>query len=80
MADSLQTEIALEHRIDRPSPPLAATSEPLLVASARNGEQLAYVELCRRHREIVFRTVLRITHNKVLLNLFSIEYQRTAWA
>lgn len=31
--------------------------------SARNGEQLAYAELCRRHREKVLRTVLRITQN-----------------
>jgi RNA polymerase sigma-70 factor (ECF subfamily) len=33
------------------------------VTLARNGEQLAYFELCRRHREVVFRTVLRITRN-----------------
>lgn len=44
--------------------PLTTTSDALLVASARNGEHLAYVELCRRHRELVFRTVLRITRNR----------------
>jgi RNA polymerase sigma-70 factor, ECF subfamily len=33
------------------------------VISARNGEQLAYAELCRRHREKILRIVLRITRN-----------------
>jgi RNA polymerase sigma-70 factor, ECF subfamily len=33
------------------------------VTSARNGEQLACAELCRRHRETVLRVVLRITRN-----------------
>jgi RNA polymerase sigma-70 factor (ECF subfamily) len=33
------------------------------VTSARNGEQLACAELCRRHREKVLRIVLRITRN-----------------
>jgi RNA polymerase sigma-70 factor, ECF subfamily len=63
MVDSLETEIALEHRMGRSASPLATTRDALLVASAQNGDQLAYVELCRRHREMVFRTVLRITHN-----------------
>jgi RNA polymerase sigma factor (sigma-70 family) len=64
MADSLQTEIAVEGRLGQSSaPPLAITSDALLVTWAKNGEQLAYVELCRRHREMVFRTVLRITQN-----------------
>jgi RNA polymerase sigma factor (sigma-70 family) len=64
MADSLQTEIAVEGRLGQSSaPPLAITSDALLVTLAQNGEQLAYVELCRRHREMVFRTVLRITQN-----------------
>jgi RNA polymerase sigma factor (sigma-70 family) len=64
MADSLQTEIAVEGRLGQSSaPPLAITSDALLVTRAKNGEQLAYVELCRRHREMVFRTVLRITQN-----------------
>ena len=64
MADSLQTEIAVEGRLGQSSaPPLAITSDALLVTRANNGEQLAYVELCRRHREMVFRTVLRITQN-----------------
>jgi RNA polymerase sigma factor (sigma-70 family) len=43
--------------------PLTITSDALLVTRAQNGEQLAYVELCRRHREMVFRTALRITQN-----------------
>jgi RNA polymerase sigma factor (sigma-70 family) len=64
MADSLHTEIAVEGRLGQSSaPPLAITSDALLVTRAQNGEQLAYLELCRRHREMVFRTVLRITHN-----------------
>jgi RNA polymerase sigma factor (sigma-70 family) len=33
------------------------------VTSARNGEQLACAELCRRHREKILRIVLRITRN-----------------
>jgi RNA polymerase sigma factor (sigma-70 family) len=64
MADSLQTEIAVEGRLGQSSaPPLAITNDALLVTRAQNGEQLAYVELCRRHREMVFRTVLRIIQN-----------------
>src|SRR5277367_1859082 len=64
MADSLQTEIALEGRLGQSAaPPLTITSDALVVIRAQNGEQLAYVELCRRHREMVFRTVLRITQN-----------------
>ena len=63
MADSLHTEIAVEGRLGQSALPLAITSDALLVTSARNGEHLAYGELCRRHREIVFRTVLRITQN-----------------
>jgi RNA polymerase sigma-70 factor (ECF subfamily) len=65
MADSLQIEIAVEGRLGQSTAsPLTITSDALLVARAQNGEQLAYVELCRRHREMVFRTVLRITHNR----------------
>jgi RNA polymerase sigma factor (sigma-70 family) len=64
MADSLQTEIAVEGRLGQSAaPPLTITSDALLVTRAQNGEQLAYVELCRRHREMVFRTALRITQN-----------------
>jgi RNA polymerase sigma-70 factor, ECF subfamily len=64
MADSLQTEIAVEDRLGRSAAhPLTITSDALLVTWAQNGEQLAYVELCRRHREMVFRTVLRLTQN-----------------
>jgi RNA polymerase sigma factor (sigma-70 family) len=64
MADSLQTEIAVEGRLGQSAvPPLTITSDALLVTRAQSGEQLAYVELCRRHRDMVFRTVLRITQN-----------------
>jgi RNA polymerase sigma factor (sigma-70 family) len=63
MADNLQTGIAVEGRLGQSAHPLTTTSDALLVTSAQNGEHLAYVELCRRHREMVFRTVLRITHN-----------------
>jgi RNA polymerase sigma-70 factor (ECF subfamily) len=63
MTDSLQVEIALENRADQSGSPLTATSDAILITSARNGEQSAYFELCRRHREMVFRTVLRITRN-----------------
>jgi RNA polymerase sigma-70 factor (ECF subfamily) len=38
-------------------------SETQLVVSARHGEPAAYAELCRRHREKVFRTVLKIIGN-----------------
>jgi RNA polymerase sigma-70 factor (ECF subfamily) len=41
----------------------AAASETQLVATAQHGEPAAYAELCRRHREKVFRTVLKITGN-----------------
>jgi RNA polymerase sigma factor (sigma-70 family) len=63
MADNLQTEIAMEGRLGQSVYPMTATSDALLVTWAQNGEYLAYVELCRRHREMVFRTVLRITRN-----------------
>jgi RNA polymerase sigma-70 factor (ECF subfamily) len=63
MTDSLQVEIALDNRADQSDSPLTATSDAILITSARNGEQLAYFELCRRHREMVFLTVLRITRN-----------------
>jgi RNA polymerase sigma-70 factor (ECF subfamily) len=38
-------------------------SETQLVVSAQRGESAAYAELCRRHREKVFRTVLKIIGN-----------------
>jgi RNA polymerase sigma factor (sigma-70 family) len=65
MANSLQTEIAVEGGLGQSAAlPLTITSDALLVTRAQNGEQLAYVELCTRHRDLVFRTVLRITHNR----------------
>ena len=39
-----------------------ATDESL-VATAQSGGYSAYAELCRRHRESVFRTLQRITKN-----------------
>jgi DNA-directed RNA polymerase specialized sigma24 family protein len=63
MADYLQPGIAVESGLGRSASSLTNTSDALLATAARNGEHLAYVELCRRHREMVFRTVLRITHN-----------------
>jgi RNA polymerase sigma-70 factor, ECF subfamily len=62
-SDSLETEIALEYRFGQSASSPTFTSEAQLVTSARNGEQSAYAELCRRHREMVLRTVLRITRN-----------------
>jgi RNA polymerase sigma-70 factor (ECF subfamily) len=41
----------------------ATASEAQLVASAQHGEPAAYAELCGRHRETVFRTVLKIIGN-----------------
>jgi RNA polymerase sigma-70 factor, ECF subfamily len=43
--------------------PLTSASESLLVATAKNGGHSAYAELCRRHRDRVFRTILGITRN-----------------
>jgi RNA polymerase sigma-70 factor, ECF subfamily len=63
MADSFQTEIAAERRLEQSASSVTTTSDALLTMAARNGDHLAYVELCRRHREMVFRTVLRITRN-----------------
>jgi RNA polymerase sigma factor (sigma-70 family) len=63
MADSFQTEIAAERRLEQSASSVTTTSDALLAMGARNGDHLAYVELCRRHREMVFRTVLRITRN-----------------
>jgi RNA polymerase sigma factor (sigma-70 family) len=42
----------------------STASDESLVATAQSGGYLAYAELCRRHRESVFRTVQRITRNK----------------
>src|ERR1700677_3656433 len=39
------------------------TSDAQLVAAAQRGEPAAYAELCWRHREMVFRTVLKIIGN-----------------
>jgi RNA polymerase sigma factor (sigma-70 family) len=64
MADYLQTGIAVESGLGQSGHPLTIASDALLVLSAQSGEHLAYVELCRRHREMVFRTVLRITQNR----------------
>jgi RNA polymerase sigma-70 factor, ECF subfamily len=63
MGGSLQTEIAREHPLNQFASPLTTTSEAQLVISARNGEQLAYAELCRRHHKKILRIVLRITRN-----------------
>ena len=41
----------------------ATASDAQLVAAAQRGEAAAYAELCRRHREMVFRTVLKIIGN-----------------
>jgi len=41
----------------------ATASEAQLVATAQHGETAAYAELCRRYREMVFRTILKITGN-----------------
>jgi RNA polymerase sigma factor (sigma-70 family) len=38
--------------------------EGSLVEAAQNGSQMAYVELCRRHRSMVFRAVQKITNNR----------------
>jgi RNA polymerase sigma-70 factor (ECF subfamily) len=64
MADNLQTGIAVESGFGQSVDSLTATSDALLVTSAKNGEHLAYVELCRRHREMVFRVALKITRNR----------------
>ena len=53
----------MERRLERSIFSLMTTSDALLATEARNGDDLAYAELCRRHREMVFRTVLRITRN-----------------
>lgn len=49
---------------DLVSSTLRIASDQSLVAAAQNGSHLAYSELWRRHRQLVFRTVLRITKNK----------------
>jgi RNA polymerase sigma factor (sigma-70 family) len=63
MADNFQTEIAVESRLGHSASSLTNASDALLATAARNGDHLAYVELCRRHRKMVFRRVLRIAHN-----------------
>ncbi len=63
MADSFQSEIAVERRLEQSTASSTTIGDALLATAARNGDHLAYVELYRRHRERVFRTVLSITHN-----------------
>jgi RNA polymerase sigma-70 factor (ECF subfamily) len=41
----------------------ATASDSQLVAMAQHGEPAAYAELCRRHRKMIFRTVLKIVDN-----------------
>ena len=46
--------------------PVRVTSDSCdmyLVAAAKDGDHQAYAELCRRHSQQIFRTVLRITGN-----------------
>jgi RNA polymerase sigma factor (sigma-70 family) len=64
MAENLQTGITLESGLGQSVHSLTAASDVLLVTWAKNGEHLAYVELCRRHREMVFRVALKITRNR----------------
>jgi RNA polymerase sigma factor (sigma-70 family) len=48
------------------SPPSGMTTDTCdvcLVAAAKNGDHLAYAELCRRHSQRTLRMVLRITRN-----------------
>lgn len=45
---------------------LRILSDHSLVAAAQGGVHPAYVELCMRHREMVFRTVQRITRNPAI--------------
>jgi RNA polymerase sigma-70 factor, ECF subfamily len=42
---------------------LPTASDAQLVAMAQHGEPAAYAELCRRHRKMIFRTVLKIIGN-----------------
>ena len=63
MADSFQTEIVVEPRMEQSASLLTTTSDALLATGAWNTDHLAYAELCRRDRGMEFRTVLRITHN-----------------
>ena len=64
MAENLQTGITLESGLGQSVHSLTAASDALLVTWAKNGEHLAYVELCRRHREMVVRVALKITRNR----------------
>src|ERR1700751_5122505 len=63
MDDYLQTQIAAASRLDQPFSLSTITSNALLVTRAQSGEHLAYGELCRRHRALVFRTAFRIIRN-----------------
>jgi RNA polymerase sigma factor (sigma-70 family) len=38
--------------------------EGALVEAAQNGSQMAYIELCGRHRSMVFRAVQKVTNNR----------------
>ena len=42
---------------------LPTASDAQLVALAQHGEPAAYAELCRRHRKMIFRTVMKIIGN-----------------
>jgi RNA polymerase sigma factor (sigma-70 family) len=63
MDDSLQTEAAVASRFDQSVCPSTITSDALLVTQAQSGEHLAYDELCKRYRTLVFRTAFRIIRN-----------------
>ena len=41
----------------------AEACDMYLVAAAKDGDQQAYTELCRRHSQVIFQRVLRITGN-----------------
>jgi DNA-directed RNA polymerase specialized sigma24 family protein len=43
---------------------LDQADDETLVAAAKNGENLAFVEICNRYSKLVFRTIHRITRNQ----------------
>ena len=54
------------HMLNSKESPVGITTDTCdmyLVAAAKDGDHQAYAELCRRHSQQIFRTVLRITGN-----------------
>ena len=63
-APARNTRIRESARGDRQAPSYEAIEETELVSAAKEGDQSAFVELCRRHSSLLKRRITRIVRNR----------------